>query len=275
MTKFLFALIFAVLVAQQSFSQSPCDPHPLFTKMPNHSISGCEEYEYDKINIRYQDEDWNWIQYEKAGYLLKTYYTFNGEMGKNPSNAMIFQNYIQAISSKGGTIIDQANANLYLHFKSAGDSWYIHIQSDQSGSYSVYSLREENMNQYIALSAEDIAKEMQSNGKATFYGIYFDTDKSEIKPESKETLEQMANYLKSNTQVNVFIVGHTDNTGSFEHNQQLSEKRAEAVVTYLIENHQIAASRLKGYGVSSLSPVSTNTSEEGKSKNRRVEMVLR
>lgn len=258
-----------------ALAQSPCDPHPLFNILPQHSISGCEQKEYDKIKVEFTDKDGTWIQYEKAGYFLKTFYTFEGEWGKNPSNAMIFQNYIQAVSSKGGTVINQSKANLFLHFKSGGESWYIHIQSDQSGTFSVSCVREENMNQYIVLSAEDIAKEMKANGKATFYGIYFDTDKSDIKPESNETLEQLAKYLKSNSQVNVFIVGHTDNTGSFEHNQKLSEKRAEAVVNHLIGTYQIAAARLKAYGVSSLSPVSTNTSEEGKSKNRRVEMVLR
>ncbi|GHB34156.1 hypothetical protein GCM10008106_14240 [Mongoliitalea lutea] len=225
--------------------------------------------------MEFTDKDGTWIQYEKAGYFLKTYYSFDGDWEKRPSNAMIFQNYIQAVASKGGTVINESKSVVLLTLKSGGDTWWIQIQSDQSGTFSVSTVKEESMHQYIVLSAEDIAKEMKANGKATFYGIFFDTDKSDIKPESKETLEQMANYLKSNAQVNVFIVGHTDNTGAFEHNQQLSEKRAEAVVNYLIENYQIAANRLKGYGVSSLSPVSANTSEEGKSKNRRVEMVLK
>ncbi|MGY6744438.1 MAG: OmpA family protein [Cecembia sp.] len=243
--------------------------------LPNHSISGCEEKEFDKLKLDYTDKDGTWIQYEKAGYFLKTFYTFEGDWEKRPSNPMIFQNYIQAVNSKGGNVINQSNSLLFLSFKSAGESWWILVQSDQSGTYSVSCVKEENVNQYIVLSADDIEREIKATGKATFYGIYFDTDKSEIKPESKETLEQMAKYLKENPQVNVFIVGHTDNTGTYEHNQKLSEKRAEAVVNYLIENYQIATSRLKAYGVSSLSPITTNTSEEGKSKNRRVEMVLR
>lgn len=275
MAKFIFALFFAVFVVQQSFSQSPCNPHPLFNILPNHSISGCEEKEFDKMKMEFTDKDGTWIHYEKAGYFLKTYYSFDGDWEKRPSNAMIFQNYIQAVASKGGTVINESKSVVLLTLKSGGDTWWIQIQSDQSGTFSVSTVKEESMHQYIVLSAEDIAKEMKANGKATFYGIFFDTDKSDIKPESKETLEQMAKYLQTNPQINVFIVGHTDNIGAFEHNQQLSEKRAEAVVNYLIENYQIAASRLKGYGVSSLSPVSANTSEEGKSKNRRVEMVLR
>ncbi|MGY6520888.1 MAG: OmpA family protein [Mongoliitalea sp.] len=275
MAKFLFTAIFVVMVAQQTFPQSPCNPHPLFNMLPNHSISGCEEKEFDKLKLDYTDRDGTWIQYEKAGYFLKTYYTFDGEWEKRPSNAMIFQNYIQAVASKGGSVIHESKSVIFLTLKSGGDTWWIQVQSDQSGTFSVSTVKEEAMNQYIVLSAEDIAKEMKANGKATFYGVYFDTDKSEIKPESKETLEQIAKYLNENPQVNVFIVGHTDNTGTYDHNQKLSEKRAEAVVDYLINNYQIATSRLKGYGVSSLSPITTNTSEEGKSKNRRVEMVVR
>lgn len=274
MYKFLFTLILMVLGAQQSFAQSPCDPHPLFNMLPNHSISGCQEKEFDHLNVEFTDKDGTWVNYEKAGYFLKTFYSFDGDWEKRPSNAMIFQNYIQAVTSKGGSVINESKSVVLLTLKSGGDTWWIQVQSDQSGTFSVSTVKEETMNQYIVLSAEDIAKEMKANGKATFYGIYFDTDQSDIKPESNETLEQMAKYLKSNPQVNVYIVGHTDNTGAFEHNQKLSEKRAEAVINHLIESYQIAANRLKGFGVSSLSPVSANTSEEGKSKNRRVEMVL-
>ncbi|EOZ96724.1 hypothetical protein A33Q_2034 [Indibacter alkaliphilus LW1] len=275
MNKVFSSVILAIWLSTPIFAQSPCDLHPLLNALPQHSISGCEEKEYDKLKVDFTDRDGTWIQYEKAGYFLKTYYSFDGDWEKRPSNAMIFQNYIQAVASKGGSVINESKSVVLLTLKSGSDTWWIQIQSDQSGTFSVSAVKEESMNQYIVLSAEDIAKEMEANGKATFYGIFFDTDKSEIKPESKETLEQMANYLKSNAQVNVFIVGHTDNTGAFEHNQKLSERRAEAVVNYLIENYQITASRLEEYGVSSLSPVSANTSEEGKSKNRRVEMVLK
>ncbi|MBW3469932.1 OmpA family protein [Arthrospiribacter ruber] len=275
MNKVFSSVILAIWLSTPIFAQSHCDPHPLFNILPNHSISGCEEKEFDKMNMEFTDKDGTWIQYEKAGYFLKTYYSFDGDWEKRPSNAMIFQNYIQAVASKGGSVINESKSVVLLTLKSGSDTWWIQIQSDQSGTFSVSAVKEESMNQYIVLSAEDIAKEMKANGKATFYGIFFDTDKSEIKPESKETLEQMAKYLDANPQVNVFIVGHTDNSGSYEHNLNLSERRAEAVVQNLINTYQIAATRLKGYGVASLAPVSSNSSDEGKSKNRRVEMVLR
>jgi outer membrane protein OmpA-like peptidoglycan-associated protein len=69
------------------------------------------------------------------------------------------------------------------------------------------------------------------------------------------------------------VVGHTDNTGSFDANMKLSKDRASAVANSLGSKHGIAASRLKPYGVASLSPVASNKTEAGKAKNRRVELV--
>lgn len=258
-----------------AYSQSSCDPHPLFNMLPNHYLDGCDEKEFDVLKVNVVDKDGAWVKHEKRGYLLETFYTFDGDFEKRPSNPMIFKNYIDAVISKGGAVIYESKSLVFLQLKLGGESWWIQVKSDQSGTYSVTSVREQPMNQYIVLSAEDIAREINASGKATFYGIYFDTDKVEIKPESKETLEQMANYLNSNPDVTVYLVGHTDNTGSIEHNQMLSEKRAEAVIKELVDSHNVNGSRLKAYGVASLSPVSNNSSEEGKSKNRRVEMVLR
>ncbi|PRY85028.1 OmpA family protein [Mongoliibacter ruber] len=275
MNKLFSSVILAIWLSTPIFAQSPCNPHPLFNVLPQHSISGCEEKEYDNIQVDYTDKDGTWIQYERAGYFLKTYYTFDGEWEKRPSNAMIFQNYIHAVTSKGGTVIHRSNSNLFLHFKSEGESWYVHIQSDQSGTFSVSCVREENMNQYIVLSAEDIDREIKATGKALFYGIYFDTDKAYIKPESKATLEEMAKYLNSNLNVKVYIVGHTDNTGTLEHNQKLSEERAKAVINALTTDYKIPSENIEAKGLGPLSPIASNLDEEGKSKNRRVEMVLR
>lgn len=256
-----------------AFSQ--CNPHPLFSMLPQHSVSRCEEKEYEVLKLAYYDKTDKWVEQEKAGYQLKTVYSFDGEWEKRPSNAMIFQNYAQAALAKGGTLVSQSNSMLILQLKQGTDSWWVKVESDQSGSYTLNCLKEQAMNQYIVLSAEDISRQIASEGKAAFYGIYFDTDKADIKPESTETLDQMAKYLSANPKVEVYIVGHTDNTGAFDHNQRLSLIRAEAVLSELVKKYQIPASRLKAFGVGSLSPVANNATEEGKSKNRRVEMVLK
>ena len=117
--------------------------------------------------------------------------------------------------------------------------------------------------------------DITTTGHAAVYGIYFDTDRAEIKPESEPALAEMAKLLKGNAALNVFIVGHTDNTGTLEHNMKLSQDRATSVVNALVSKQGIAAARLKAMGVASLAPVASNDTEDGKAKNRRVELVKR
>ncbi len=129
---------------------------------------------------------------------------------------------------------------------------------------------EQNM---VTVSAEKMSREISTSGHIALYGIYFDTDKADIKPESHPLLSEIAKLLGSDPALSLYIVGHTDNTGSFAHNEQLSRKRAESVVKYLVSKEKIDAKRLKGYGVGPLAPVASNDTEEGRAKNRRVELI--
>lgn len=123
------------------------------------------------------------------------------------------------------------------------------------------------------LSADQMAKGLAAEGKVALYGLYFDTDKADIKPESKPALAEMAKLLKGDPKLNVYIVGHTDNVGTLARNTELSQKRAEAVVAALAGEHKIDAKRLLARGVASLAPVAANDQEAGRAKNRRVELV--
>jgi len=123
------------------------------------------------------------------------------------------------------------------------------------------------------LTAEQMAKTIAAEGKVAVYGIYFDTDRAEIKPESKPTLDEMGKLLQQNPKLSVYIVGHTDNQGTFAHNVDLSQRRADAVVQALEANYHVPQAQLVAKGVASLAPVAPNDSEDGRAKNRRVELV--
>jgi outer membrane protein OmpA-like peptidoglycan-associated protein len=125
----------------------------------------------------------------------------------------------------------------------------------------------------VTVDAAAMAKDISSSGHVALYGIYFDTDKADLKPESQPTLEEIAKLLKQDAALKLYIVGHTDNVGTFEYNIALAERRAAAVVKELTGKHGIAAARLKPAGVGMLSPVAPNDREEGRAKNRRVELV--
>jgi OmpA-OmpF porin, OOP family len=123
------------------------------------------------------------------------------------------------------------------------------------------------------VDAAAMAKGLGDTGHIALYGIYFDSDKAVIKPESRPTLEQIAKLLTGQPQLSVFIVGHTDNQGNFDYNLDLSRRRAEAIAAELVRSYRIAQPRLRTAGVGFLAPVGSNATESGRGLNRRVELV--
>ncbi|MBU2477986.1 MAG: OmpA family protein, partial [Gammaproteobacteria bacterium] len=125
----------------------------------------------------------------------------------------------------------------------------------------------------VVVDAEAIGSGIEENGRAVLDGILFDFDKATLKPESNAALQQIAAYLKQQSDKRFYVVGHTDSKGTFAYNQNLSAERAQAVVDALKKEHGIAAARLDAHGVGPLTPVFANASDSGRDKNRRVELV--
>lgn len=123
------------------------------------------------------------------------------------------------------------------------------------------------------VTAETMATELGKAGRIAIYSIYFDTGKAEVKPESEATLAEIGKLLRGNTGLSLYVVGHTDNVGTLPYNMDLSQRRAEAVVRTVVEKHGIDPQHLRSAGVGPLAPVAPNTREEGRAKNRRVELV--
>jgi OOP family OmpA-OmpF porin len=123
------------------------------------------------------------------------------------------------------------------------------------------------------LNASDMAKGIEAEGKVAIYGVYFDTDKADLKPESKASLAEMAKLLQKDPSLKVHIVGHTDNQGTLARNLDLSQKRAESVIKALTSEYKIDAKRLSAKGIASYAPVASNSNDAGREKNRRVELV--
>ena len=119
----------------------------------------------------------------------------------------------------------------------------------------------------------NIAEKIDATGRIALYGILFDFNKTDLKPESKATLDQIAKLLADDPSLKLLVVGHTDNVGAFEFNRDLSARRAAAVVAALMAQYGIPKERLFPFGVAFASPIASNTTEEGRAKNRRVELV--
>jgi len=174
---------------------------------------------------------------------------------------------------------------------SIGNEIYYHTAQKRVGDANIYlallvSPHSGGDGQRVRLiAAETKAMEMQmvdagamrsaiaETGKVTLYGIYFDTDSATVKPESRPTLQEIVTLLGGSPELRIIVVGHTDSSGGFDYNMSLSERRADAVVTTLVDEYGVGAERLSSAGVGYLAPAASNETPDGRALNRRVELV--
>lgn len=123
------------------------------------------------------------------------------------------------------------------------------------------------------VAADEMERAFARDGRIAVYGFYFDFDKADLKPDSQPQIEQLAALLQDHPELRILIVGHTDGKGAMDYNLDLSQARAQAVAARLSSGYGIDAKRMTAAGAGMMSPVSTNRTEEGRAKNRRVEIV--
>jgi OmpA-OmpF porin, OOP family len=242
--------------------------HSLFTRMPGFYISDYTAHDFDKFESPYLEGK------EQIWEGKCTFISYSIKDGaKSPSMLAIERNYENAIKKIGGKILYRDDRVVEAKISRNGADTYVHVESHNEGTlYVLYVVETKAMEQEVVADASALSASIAETGKATVYGIYFDTGKSVVKPESGPALDQITTLLKQNAAMSLFVVGHTDNVGALESNLKLSSDRADAIVKALI-GKGIAASRLKGVGVGPYCPVSSNRTDEGKARNRRVELV--
>ena len=123
------------------------------------------------------------------------------------------------------------------------------------------------------VTAKKIAQDIDAKGHIALYGIKFEFDSDAIMPDSQKSIKEIADYLKTHKEIALYVVGHTDNQGTYSYNLELSKRRASAVKKELIKKYGIDGKRLQAVGIGPVSPVASNDSPEGRAKNRRVELV--
>jgi len=167
----------------------------------------------------------------------------------------------------GGDVILYALKKESLHVL-----FYLSIITSAQGGYEIYIAQESGLEQSLhMITADEMKSELDAKGKAVLY-INFDTDKAALKSDGIQVVDEIAKLMKNDPSLKLSIDGHTDNTGSAEHNKKLSLDRAESVVNKL-KASGIESSRLKASGYGSEKPLVDNKTEEDKAKNRRVEIV--
>lgn len=173
-------------------------------------------------------------------------------------------------------LVGWANHYISAKKKTAEKTYYVMvIISDQRNLYSVDVMEVEEMEEgNVELNPKLLKDKIASEGKVVLDGIFFETGKDILKETSKPSLNTISTFLKENKDLSFYVVGHTDDTGNLESNISLAEKRAEAVVLALVEMG-ISKTQLSSHGVGPFAPAAINTTDSGKAKNRRVELVVR
>ncbi len=262
----LILLAFTTEVVSQEDVKG-CKDHPLLTRMPNFFIRLCEESEFDRHDFSSENGP---IAVEGKKISI-TYFLREGV--KAPSVVAIVRNYVNAVKKIGGTVVYDGGGRATLKVTRAKQEVWVGITVAAVYEYRLDIVEKGEMQQEVAVTTAAMINDITSTGHAALYGIFFDTGKSEIKPESEPALKEIARMLKQDATMKLFVVGHTDNVGGIGDNMTLSKARAESVVKELTIKLGANASQLASHGVGSLSPVASNSTEAGRALNRRVELV--
>ncbi|MGV8040187.1 MAG: OmpA family protein [Thermoanaerobaculaceae bacterium] len=266
----LFVLLAPLVALGQEQDVEGSKDHPLLSRMPGFYITQYEQSEFASHAFLVGGRE---TQVE--GRLTRILYAKQFD-AREPSRLQILRNHESALAKVGGTVLtSDADGSSYLKLARDGREVWVHVDAYITSQYGLWIVEKAGMKQEVVANAAAWRADIGSTGRAVVYGITFDTDKATLKPESAPVIREIAALLAGSPDLKLLVVGHTDMTGDLAHNRALSEQRAAAVVAALVGTHGVAASRLAAFGVGPLAPVAPNDSEEGRAKNRRVELVRR
>ena len=204
----------------------------------------------------------------------KFWYRYRLKAGlPQPSVLQIMRNYQNAARSAGGQVLIDKNGFTTIRLNKGGKEVWLEVHTNAGYEYDLTIIEKEPMKQEVTVDAAGMASSIADTGSVAIYGINFDTAKADLKPESDAAIDEIVKLLGGNPALKVYIVGHTDMVGDTASNVKLSQARAQAVVSVLVSKHGIAAGRLIAFGAGPYAPVASNKTDEGRARNRRVELV--
>ena len=272
--KYIGLIILSFIFYLSAFSQEDVKgskDHFLFNRMPGYRIARYVDNKFDVLKD-FRDEKGKKINVEGHYYFYNYLIKKGSEAASGPQ---VLRNYMNAVTKAGGKVVyEEGCCNVYLKLEKNYRITWVWVKAyKDAGSYQVWIVEEAEMEQDIVVDAKSMLNDINAQGGVALYGIYFDFDKSDVKPESDPTLKEISKLLSENPKLDLYVVGHTDNVGDFNYNIKLSKARADAVVKILVSKYKVSKNRLTPDGVGPLCPVTTNDTEEGKTKNRRVELI--
>jgi len=286
--------------------------HSLIERYPGSSITHYDVIDFDRYSLALSAPEYVKPKVYKAettleleGKITRLVYSID----KKTSNYQLYKNYLNALSKPGFEILKTCYedecikvAKFYSRFykqrtpgalKDKSPTYYTvakQSRPDQGDIYIMVLNGETNLanisivhiietqKQEVGLiktNANALLESLDNLGKAEIYDIHFDTGKADIKTDSAPALKEIAKVLELQPTLSLYVVGHTDDTGSLTLNEKLSTARAKAITQYLMQEHKISTERLYGVGVGPFAPIASNETPTGRSKNRRVELIKR
>jgi OmpA-OmpF porin, OOP family len=270
----------AIAVASIAFAADPqvdragYKDYPGISRVPGFILreyGDCVETAFDAHDF-WVTKDGKDVKQSVEGH--KYWYRYRLAQGLPQASALqIMRNYQNAARAVGGQVLIDKNGFTTIRLNKGGKELWLEIHTTVGYEYDLTIIEKEPMKQEVTVDAAAMASSIADSGSVAIYGIYFDTAKSDLKPESDPAIDEIVKLLTGHPELKVYIVGHTDMVGDTASNVKLSQARAQAVVSALVSKHGIAAGRLIAFGAGPYAPVATNKTDEGRARNRRVELV--
>ncbi len=272
-------LYFTLALAAAAFAQMKDyaghkDPAQ-FTRMPGAYLAhlgsvDAKQFNFFEFRIGKTVNDKQRVEGRYARYT----YHFDRAMQERPSALQIIRNYQAAAKRIGGKVVweDERGTRTTLLIPKDGTETWVDVYSG-NGLYWLTMVERQAMKQDVVADAASFQSGLAQTGHVEVPGIFFDFGKAEVKPESEPALREVAKLLQANPGLKVWVVGHTDNVGTADANLKLSAARAAAVIQALTQKMAVPAARLAPFGAGPYAPVASNAGEDGRAKNRRVELV--
>jgi OOP family OmpA-OmpF porin len=273
----ILLFILMALVGPAAMAQAPMKDFSYLNGLPAYEMSEGDSVDQEFNAYKFFDgQKWQ----SPEGRFWKRAYSLKSD-AKAASPLQIFRNYAAAIKATGGTVLFQGEPpdggdyySCYAILSGRivkGDKalWVLINPCNDGNDYNLFAIEEQAMRQDVV--AKDLSDAIAAQGYVAL-DVRFDTGKATIKPESLPLLDQVVAMLSGSSSLKLSVEGHTDNKGSDADNQKLSADRAKAVMMHLV-GKGISTARLASSGFGASKPVADNRTEEGRAKNRRVELV--
>ena len=264
LSKFFLSILLLLLGLSLVNAAEPKQEHPLFNKLDGFELYTSKSSKFEAYKFQLKNEK----VVVEGKYFDIRYKLTKGQDA--PGGLYVIRNFTNAVKQVGGEVLYESKDNAVMRMTQGGKEIWVRINCAANGVWYYLNIVEKGeMKQEVAVNK--LLDAINATGRATVY-INFDSASAKIKPDGKPVIDEILDLLRQSPTLKLSIEGHTDADGNADGNQKLSQERAQAVQAALTAQG-VAAARLSAKGFGQSKPVADNTTDAGKAKNRRVELV--